>query len=49
MCYSVKIQKVFEFSLSQNSKTFQDFSSHRVLRHMYGALNIDKKVTNCTL
>jgi len=30
------------FSLPQRPKTFQDFSSHRILRHMHGALNIDE-------
>jgi len=25
------------------SKSFQDFSSHRILRHMHETLNIDKK------
>jgi len=31
------------FSSPHNQKIFQDFPSHRHLRHMYGALNIDKK------
>jgi len=28
------------FSSLQKQKTFQDSSSHRILRHMHGALNI---------
>jgi len=31
------------FSSPQKTKTFQDFSSHRILQHIHGALNIDKK------
>jgi hypothetical protein len=31
------------------SKIFQDFPSHRMFRHMYGALNIDGKKTNYTV
>jgi hypothetical protein len=31
------------FSSPQNLKTFQDSLSHRILRHMHRALNIDKK------
>jgi len=31
------------FSSYQKPKSFQDFSSHRILRHMHEALNIDKK------
>ena len=30
------------FSSHQKPKTFQDSSSHRILRHMHGALNINK-------
>jgi len=30
------------FSSPQKPKTFQDSSSHRILRHMHGTLNIDK-------
>jgi hypothetical protein len=26
-----------------SSKFFQDFSSHRMFEHMYGALNVDEK------
>jgi hypothetical protein len=28
--------------LYRNLKSFQDFSSHRILRHVYEALNIDE-------
>jgi hypothetical protein len=31
------------FSLPQNAKSFQDFLSHRICRHMYGVLNVGKK------
>jgi len=31
------------------SKIFQNFSLHRILRYMYEALNIDKKIINCTV
>jgi hypothetical protein len=30
----------------QSSKSFQDSSSHRIYRHMYRTLNIDKKIIN---
>jgi len=30
------------FSSPQKTKTFQDSPSHRILRHMHGALNIDE-------
>jgi len=30
-------------------KIFQDSPSHRILRHMYGALNIYEKKTICTV
>ena len=30
------------FSSPQNPKSFQDSLSHRILRHMHEALNIDK-------
>jgi len=26
----------------KNQKTFQDFLSHRILRHMHGTINIDE-------
>jgi hypothetical protein len=31
------------FSSLQNIKSFQDFSSHRISRYMYEALNVGKK------
>jgi hypothetical protein len=31
------------------SKILQDSPSHRIFRHMYGALNVGKKITNCTV
>jgi hypothetical protein len=31
------------FSSRQNAKKIQDFPSHRMCWHMYGALNISKK------
>jgi hypothetical protein len=31
------------------SKILQDSPSHRIFRRMYGALNVDKKITNCTV
>jgi hypothetical protein len=34
------------FRSLQNVKSFQDSPSHRIYRHMYGALNIGKKITN---
>ena len=37
--------KVFElalFSSHKKPKTFQDYPSHRILRHMYRALNVDE-------
>jgi len=37
------------FSLLQKLKTFQDFSSHRILWHMHEVLNIDKNKTNCII
>jgi len=37
------------FSSPQTPKTFQDSMSHRILRHMHGALNIDKTKTSCTI
>jgi hypothetical protein len=30
-------------------KILQDSPSHRIFRHMYGALNVGKKITNCTV
>ena len=30
-------------AFTRNPKSFQDFPSHRILRHMHEALNIDKK------
>jgi hypothetical protein len=30
------------FSSPQKAKSFQDFPSHRILRHMHGVLNIDE-------
>jgi len=37
------------FSSPQKLKFFQDSLSHQILRHMYGALNIDENKTNCTV
>ena len=34
---------ILMFSYTQNRKTFKDFTSHRILRHMHGSLNIDRK------
>ena len=31
------------------SKKFHDFSSHRIFGCMHEALNINKKITNCTV
>jgi len=36
-------KNVASFSSSKKPKTFQDFSSHRILRHTHGTLNIDEK------
>jgi hypothetical protein len=30
-------------------KNFRDFSSHRMLGHIHGALNVDRKKTNYTV
>jgi hypothetical protein len=30
-------------------KFLQDFSSHQIFGCMHGVLNIDKKITNCTI
>jgi hypothetical protein len=32
-----------------NAKSFQDSPLHRIRRHMYIALNVDKKITNYTV
>jgi len=37
------------FRCIQKPKSLQDSPSHRILRHMHGALNIDKKITNYTV
>jgi len=34
---------------TQNLKILQNFPSHQILRHMHEVLNIDKKITNCTV
>jgi len=34
---------------SKNSKVYKIFLSHRILRHMYEALNIDEKITYYTI
>jgi len=31
------------FRYTQKPKTLQDFPSHRILQHLHGTLNIDKK------
>ena len=36
------IEALFSSHQNQNPKNFQDSPSHRILRHMYEALNIDK-------
>jgi hypothetical protein len=33
----------------QNAKSFQDSPSHRICRHIYEALNVGKKIINCTV
>jgi hypothetical protein len=48
LCCGQKAQVYFAyfilalFSLPLKPKTFQDFSSYQILRHMYKILNIDK-------
>ena len=37
------------FRSHSKSKIIQDFPSHRILRHIHGALNVGKKITNCTV
>jgi hypothetical protein len=37
------------FRSLQTSKNFTRFSSHRIFRHMHGALNVGKKITNYTV
>ena len=37
------------YSSLQKPKTFQDFSSHRILGHMHESLDIDEKKTKCTV
>jgi uncharacterized protein YcsI (UPF0317 family) len=37
------------FSSFKILKILQDFPSYQIFRRMYGALNIGKKLTNCTV
>jgi hypothetical protein len=37
------------FSFFEISKILQDFPSHQIFGHMHGALNVGKKITNCTV
>jgi hypothetical protein len=39
--YSTNSSKAL-FTSTQKPKNFQDFSSHRIFRHMNGVLNIDE-------
>ena len=39
--WAIKCSKAL-FSSPKNLKNFQDFPSHRILRHMHGALNTDE-------
>jgi len=40
--FSLSLRTKALFSSPQKSKTFQDFPSHRILRHMHEAQNIDE-------
>jgi len=39
---SLQINTTALFNSPLNPKSFQDFPSHQILRHMYEALNIDE-------
>ena len=41
--HSLEASAKAPFRCNPKSKNFQDFSSHRILQHMYGVLNVDKK------
>ena len=37
------------FSSKKFSQKVLQYPSHRILRYMHGALNVDEKKTNCTV
>jgi hypothetical protein len=48
-CDSNKTISILTFRCLQNSKFLLFVLSHRIFEHIYGALNIDKKIINCTV
>jgi hypothetical protein len=47
--FGVEIGNYALFSWGEKFKTFQDFPSHQIFERMHGALNVGKKITNCTV